>query len=115
LEEAILGSDYALGEEQIVLVLRINVGDAPAIAQNVDGSLQSRHPQLAGDYGQGLMGGTDEIGFRGGLGENCEGKQKDQQADGFHPRTIVMPPDRLTVGRPGEDARRSTGEADELN
>jgi hypothetical protein len=74
LEEAILSSDYALGEEQIVLVLRVNVGDAPAIAQNVDGALQSRHPQLAGDYGQGLMGGTDEIGFRGGLGENGEGK-----------------------------------------
>jgi hypothetical protein len=39
LEEAILGSDYALGEEQIVLVLRVNVGNSPAIAQNVDGVL----------------------------------------------------------------------------
>jgi hypothetical protein len=37
LEEAILSGDYGLGEEQIVLVLRVNVGDAPAITQNVDG------------------------------------------------------------------------------
>jgi hypothetical protein len=115
LEESILGGDYALGEEQVMLVLGINVGNAPAIAQNVDGALESRHPQLAGDYGQGLMGGTDEVGFRGGLGENCERKQKDQQADAFHPETIVMPPDRLSVGWLGEDVRRSTGEADALN
>src|ERR1017187_3065322 len=36
LEEAILGSDYSLGKEQIVLVLRVNVGNSPAITQNVD-------------------------------------------------------------------------------
>jgi hypothetical protein len=39
LEEAILGSDYSLAKEQVVLVLRVNVGNAPAITQNVDGSL----------------------------------------------------------------------------
>ena len=69
-----LGSDYALGKEQVMLGLRINVGNSPAIAQNVDGELESWHSQVAGDDGESLMGGTDEIGFRGGLGEDCEGK-----------------------------------------
>jgi hypothetical protein len=59
LEEAILGGDNALGKEQVVLVLRVNVGNSPAIAENVDGSLQSRHPQLTGDDGESLMGGFD--------------------------------------------------------
>ena len=36
LEEAILGSDYSLGKEQIVLVLRVNVGNSRAITENVD-------------------------------------------------------------------------------
>jgi hypothetical protein len=59
LEEAILGSDYALGKEQVVLVLRVNMGNSPAIAQNVDGALESWHPQLTGDDGESLMSGGD--------------------------------------------------------
>jgi len=50
------------------------VGYSPTIAQNVNGSIESQHPQLPGDDGENLMGGTDEIWLRGGLGENCERK-----------------------------------------
>ena len=74
MEETILGRDYALGKEQIVLILRVNVGNSPAITENVDGSLESRHPQLAGDDSESLMCGTFEIRLLVGLGENCEGK-----------------------------------------
>jgi len=62
LKEAVLGRDYALGEEQVVLVLCVNMGNSPAIAQNVDGSLESLYPQLTGDDGESLMGGG-EISF----------------------------------------------------
>ncbi len=73
MKEAILGGDYALGEEQVVLVLRINVGNSPAITQNVDGSLESLYPQLTGDDGESLMGGG-EISFLAGLGKNAKRK-----------------------------------------
>jgi hypothetical protein len=74
LKETVLSGDYALGEEEIVLVLRVNVSDSPAIAQDVDALFKSVGAQLAGDNGESFMGGSYEISFLGGLGENCKRK-----------------------------------------
>src|SRR5205823_497520 len=41
LEEAVLGGDEALGKEQVVGILRVDVGDAPAVAQDLDRLLQA--------------------------------------------------------------------------
>jgi hypothetical protein len=90
LEEAILRSDHALGKEEIVLALRVDVGHSPAIAQNVHGPLQSWYSEFAGDDGQGLMGGADEIRFLAGLSESAKWNQQDEQANAFHGRPIVM-------------------------
>jgi hypothetical protein len=90
LEEAILGSDYALGEEEIVLVLGVNVGNSRAIAENVDGAIESLHVKATGYDSQSLMRCTNEIRLLSGLSANAERKQEDDQADGFHGRPIVM-------------------------
>ncbi len=74
MKEAVLGRDYALGEEQVVLVLRINVGNSPAITENVDGPLESWQAQLTGHDGQRLMGGGGEISCLAGLGKNAKRK-----------------------------------------
>jgi hypothetical protein len=48
LEEAILGGDDTLGKEEIVLVLGVDVSDAPTIAQDVNGMFESAELKLSG-------------------------------------------------------------------
>jgi len=62
--------------------------DTPAITQDVNGMIESLHPQLTGDGGQSLMGGTEEIRLLAGLGETAEWNQKDQQTDACHGRPL---------------------------
>jgi hypothetical protein len=78
LEETVLGCDYSLDEEQIVLILCVDVSNSPAIAQNVDGLPESFYTQLTRDDRQSLMGGPGEIRLLAGLRECAKQKQKDQ-------------------------------------
>jgi hypothetical protein len=40
LKKTILGGDETLREEEVMLILGVNVGDAPRIAENGDGMLE---------------------------------------------------------------------------
>jgi hypothetical protein len=61
------------------------------------------------------MGGGDEIRFLAGLGECAKRNQKDQQANAFHGRPIVMPENRRT-GKPCRAWRCRAGKLpNELN
>ena len=53
-EEPILGGDKALCEEQVVLVLRVDVRHAPAIAQYTHRLAEARSRQMPGYRGQRL-------------------------------------------------------------
>jgi hypothetical protein len=48
LEEAILGGNDSLGEEEIMLILRVDVRDAPTVAQDVNGMFESAELKLSG-------------------------------------------------------------------
>jgi hypothetical protein len=47
LKEAVLGSDEALGEEQVIGIPRVCVGDAPEVAQHFDWLLQAGNLDLS--------------------------------------------------------------------
>ncbi len=47
LKETILSGDDALGEKQVMLVLGVDVGDSPAVAEDIDFSLETFHVYLA--------------------------------------------------------------------
>ena len=59
--ETVLGGDEALGEESVVLVFSLNVGDAEVVTVDLDLALQSVKLQGAGEDGDcgRQLGGTD--------------------------------------------------------
>src|SRR5208282_1018572 len=60
LEKAVLRDDKALREEKIVLVLRIDVGNAPAVALDADRLLEAVHVERPVNYRQSCFGASFE-------------------------------------------------------
>ena len=56
LPQPVLGHDVALREEQVVVVLRVDVGHPPLVADHLDRRLQAGHGELAVDGGEGALG-----------------------------------------------------------
>ena len=52
LEQPVLGGDEALGEEEVVGILGVDVGHAPAVAQHLDRLLQAGHLDLPLQLGE---------------------------------------------------------------
>jgi hypothetical protein len=51
LEEAVLGDDETLREEEVVFILRVDVGNSPTVALNPDRLLKAGNFEGSANYG----------------------------------------------------------------
>jgi hypothetical protein len=80
-----------LGEKEVVLVFRVDVGDAPGVADDFDGFFEAGNLNVAVELGEdGFGAGQEGVGGFGGEGG---GGHEEQEADGegrwgFHGRGV---------------------------
>ena len=73
LEQSVFSGHVTLREKKIMLILSVDVSNAPTVAKYIDGLLQALRLQLPGDYGQRPSGNPGQVGRRGSLGQRREG------------------------------------------
>lgn len=96
LPEAVLGDDVASREVEIVRVARVDVGDAPAVANHLHRLAPPGHLERAGDSSERVAGERFQIGCRR-LRAHRGQRERHQRADDHAPMRSRMNADRRPI------------------